>query len=654
MTGKQPNSNPATASKVQLVAWPTVLFFIGLLVIFGAERMVVSEQTQRVLGLAGGAVMFGMLATLLSRRSSARDTEEQTAYSWLLLSALCVFLGVGVYYLFAAKSPTLVDSLHSVFGKKYDSAKDFASVLWPALVVLGALPMAFIQRALGTMTDGDGYAEKVELQRVRYSAQSGLTIALVVIFCASVNYVASERNHKWDLARFRSTRPSEATKKVVANLSRPVKATLFFPTPNEVRELVLPYFEELGKEGGRFTVDVLDHSLEPTKARDLSATGNGLIILSVSDDQGKLTQRETVNVGISLESAQSQLGTLDGEVQKKLLALSRPGRIAYFTVGHGERGFDSGGFFDMQKDDLRPPVGFLRTLLQNQGYEVRTLGVGQGLSTKVPGDAGLVIIAGPTEHVLPEEVAALSTYLEGGGHVYLLLDPAGEMANKDLAPLLKLAGIKYNPQVLVNDEVYAVRTHKAADKANIVSVSFSSHVSVTTLSRAAGRAGVILPRTGWFERDGQTPAGVQLDFTLRTMPKTYADLNGNFTIDPSNERQQVYEVAAVASKTASEADNKPGGKSKKELRLAVLGSIDALADLALQNRANAVLALDTIKWLMQDEAIVGETVQETDQPIVHTKDQDKLWFYSTIIAAPLLVLAVGFLYIGRVRRRRAS
>lgn len=657
MTRKQATKTPGNGAKVQLVAWPTVLFFVGMFVLFLAERMATSEQVQRALGLTGIAVMFGMLVTLFSRRNGAKSDEERTAYTWMVGCGLTVLVGVGIYYLFAAKAPAVGEMLRSTFGGKLEKVKDFVSVFWPSLVLLGGVPMAFIQRSLGTMTDGEGYAEKVELARVRYSAQAGLTIALVIVFCAAVNYVASERNQKWDLARFRSTRPSEVTQKVVQNLSKPIKATLFFPTPNDVRELLIPYFEELAKQGSRFTYEIYDHSLEPTKARDLSATGNGLVILATMDDKGKVLQRETINVGVSLELAQTPLSTFDSDFQKKLLSLSRPGRIAYFTVGHGERGFDTGGFFDMQKDDLRAPVGFLRTLLQNQGYEVKTLGVGQGLSTKVPGDAGLVIIAGPTEHVLPEEISTLTSYLNDGGHVYLMLDPAGEVANADLAPLLKLIGVKYNPQILANDEVYAVRTHKSSDKINIVSASFSSHVSVTTLSRASGRAGVILPRSGWFERDGAAPPGVQLDFTLRTMPKTYVDLNGNFTFDGGNEKQQVFEVAAVAQKTVGEPVAAPAGgakPTKREMRLALLGSVDAIADLALQNRANAVLALDTTKWLMQEEALAGEIVQETDQPIVHTKDQDKIWFYSTIIAAPLAVLAIGFLYIRRVRRRRAS
>lgn len=645
----------ATGGKVQLVAWPTLLFFAGLGLIFFSERVLTSDTAQRAVDLLGFATMFGMLLTLFGRRTAAKDADERQSYTWMAIDATLVLCGAALYLLFAAKAPAVTEKLSGLFGKKYESAKDLVTVLWPTLVMLGGLPLAFIQRSLATMTDGFGQAEKVEIVRVRHSGESALTIVLVVLFCASVNYVGSDRNKKWDLARFRTTRPSEATKKIVGNLGKPIKATLFFANPNEVRELVLPYFEDLQSTGGRLTLEVLDHALEPTRARELGASGNGIVVLGVLDEKNPAqapTQRETLNVGTTLEGSQTSLSSLDGDVQKKLLQLSRPGRVAYFTTGHGERGFDTGGFFDMQKDDLRAPVGFLRTLLQNQGYEVKTLGIGQGLSNKVPADAGLVIVAGPNEKILPEEVNALVAYLNDGGHVYALLDPTAAASNTDLAPLLKLAGVKYTSTTLANDEAFAVRTQKSSDKANIVSTSFSSHVSVTTLSRASGRAGVILPKSGYFERDGATPPGMQLDFTLRSMPKTYADKNQSFSRD-GDELQQTFDLAAVANKTIGDGAAGPG-KSKRELRLALLGSTDAVADLAIQNRANGVLALDTLKWLMQEEALVGETAQETDAPIFHTKDQDKIWFYGTIIAAPALVLALGLWVVRRGQRKQQA
>jgi hypothetical protein len=360
---------------------------------------------------------------------------------------------------------------------------------------------------------------------------------------------------------------------------------------------------------------------------------------------GAPAQREMLYVNTTLETAQSALSTFDGDVQKRLLLLTRPGRIAYFTVGHGERGFDR-GVMDLSKDDLRAPVGGLQQLLQAQAWEVRTLGLGQGLASKVPGDAGIVFIPGPTERFLKEEVAALTTYLKEGGHIFLMLDPAAEAPAQDLAPLLKEVGMKYHAEVLCNDENHWPRTHTKADFANIASISFSSHASMTTLSRASGRATLIVPRTGWLEREGSPPAGVQIDFTVRSMPKTWADVNGNFAYD-KDEKQQVFEVAGVAQKTID-------AKEKKEMRLMVLGSVDAASDLVLGWRPNLFWALDSIKWLIGDEAIAAEVAQETDLPIVHTKREQKLWFHLTVFAVPLCIMAIGLLYARSVRRRRAS
>ena len=196
-----------------------------------------------------------------------------------------------------------------------------------------------------------------------------------------------------------------------------------------------------------------------------------------------------------------------------------------------------------------------------------------------------------------------------------------------------------------NSEMFAPRTHKAADHANIALTGFSSHVSVTTLSRVSGRAAVISPRSGWLEKIGmETPAGVNLDFTMRTMPNTWADNNGNFTFE-QGEKRQIYEVSAAATKPLADS------KDKRELRMAVLASVDGVSDMVLRNQANLVMVLDTVKWLMGDEAIVADVVQESDAPIVHTNAQDKLWFYSTIFAAPILILVGGLLYSRRGRRR---
>ena len=43
-----------------------------------------------------------------------------------------------------------------------------------------------------------------------------------------------------------------------------------------------------------------------------------------------------------------------------------------------------------------------------------------------------------------------------------------------------------------------------------------------------------------------------------------------------------------------------------------------------------------------------------DVPVVHTRDDDALWFYGTTIVTPGLVLLCGLLFVRSRRRRRTS
>ncbi len=68
---------------------------------------------------------------------------------------------------------------------------------------------------------------------------------------------------------------------------------------------------------------------------------------------------------------------------------------------------------------------------------------------------------------------------------------------------------------------------------------------------------------------------------------------------------------------------------------------------------NAALFADGVRWLGGDEEFGGEIASEVDVPIVHTRAQNVAWFYSTILGAPLLILAAGIATVTRRRSGRA-
>ncbi|MNC97946.1 hypothetical protein D3C83_157710 [compost metagenome] len=56
--------------------------------------------------------------------------------------------------------------------------------------------------------------------------------------------------------------------------------------------------------------------------------------------------------------------------------------------------------------------------------------------------------------------------------------------------------------------------------------------------------------------------------------------------------------------------------------------------------------------MRDDEKLGGGVSSEEDVPIRHTRDEDTLWFYGTILFGPVVCLVGGLVFVGRKRRRR--
>src|SRR5229473_840532 len=424
----------------------------------------------------------------------------------------------------------------------------------------------------------------------------------------------------------------QAARRIVQTLTEPVEVSLFFPPANEVRQEVSDYFQDLARGSTQLSVHAYDQALDPAKARELGVSGNGAVVFS------KGSRRETLFLGTDFERARSQLRTLDQDVQKKLLAIGQARRALYFTTGHGERGERT------TPTDQRTPITAFRDLLTSQNYELRNLGAAEGLASDVPSDAAAVLVIGPTRDFLPEENAALGRYLDRGGRVWIALDPEARLEFKILLANL---GIKFVPTVLANDSAFIRRTGQLSDRSFIGTVSFSSHPSVTSLSQLGGRAFFALLEAGYLE-ELKDRSGLTVDFTIHAHPATWNDLNGNYQLDGAEKRKS-WELAAAIQKTRP-GSNKPSENG----RVIIVADSDALSDLLFENPGNMYFALDGLKWLIGEEAIVGQVSSEADVPIEHTRKKDVLWFYSTIFLAPALVLAIGFVATRRRSARNAS
>jgi len=225
-----------------------------------------------------------------------------------------------------------------------------------------------------------------------------------------------------------------------------------------------------------------------------------------------------------------------------------------------------------------------------------------------------------------------------------------------LAALAGIVGLTYSPDLLANETTHIAVRANDSDRTRLQVTSFSSHASVSTLSRASGRAAIVVFGSGSLDKPQATSNKV--DFTVRSPSGTFNDANHNFKLDKDTEKSAVYNIAAAVTKpvagAAPEPAPKPDDKGKdkkpepKEMRAFVSADVDAFSDLVLTNViGNQVLFVDAMRWLVGEESYAGQTNSEEDLHIEHTKQQDLAWFYSTIFGVPAVVLGVGLL----IRRR---
>ena len=178
---------------------------------------------------------------------------------------------------------------------------------------------------------------------------------------------------------------------------------------------------------------------------------------------------------------------------------------------------------------------------------------------------------------------------------------------------------------------------KISDRANLVTATFSSHPSVTTLQRLGPRASVVLPGAGWINTKRDRTAAIPVDSPIKAHFATFDDKNGNFTQDPGEDKR-AWELAATAI--------------KKDARVFVIADSDWIGDEAIkvprERRAGAgrhPLADGRRSVLRPDVDRGGRQ----DHP--HQK-QDVVWFYSTIFLAPALVIGAGVMVTRKSRRKR--
>jgi hypothetical protein len=289
----------------------------------------------------------------------------------------------------------------------------------------------------------------------------------------------------------------------------------------------------------------------------------------------------------------------------------------------------------------------IKSVLTGQNYEVKNLGVMDGLDSKVPDDATMVLAIGPRTPFLEDELAALDRYLARGGHLLVALDPKGDAV---LGPLEQRLGLHFDRTSILDDKnfVAARGPHWA------ITNQFSSHASITSLSKVASNVGLPLLVVGSLDDVGAAGGDDQIKrtYVIRSMQSSFRDVDNSGTFNEGTEKRDRYNVAAAIEGPKSEAADaeKPG------FRAMVFADREFFVDRPVQQGGQMYLTAwggpmvaDAIRWIGGEEDFSGEIENEDDVAIEQTHKQQAWWFLLMIVGGPLIVLGGG---LALTRRRK--
>lgn len=630
----------------------TLSYLGGMLLLFVGQRILDGLDSAQTAATALGALALATAAVL--RLSSMRSVEDPGLRLGHRFALVLLTVGVGSVVLYVGTTEMFTQGL-GLDDEGEARWLGLSRTAWPVVWLLGTIPLLVLDYGLR------GSPVVIQPRRVRESVVHGLVVAMGLAAVFPLNYVATQRNERWDLAYFKTPTPGTATQALVESLQEPVTVRIFMPPSSEVATELRNYFAPL--QGPKLAVEIIDQAANPRLAKALTVRDNGTVAMTqgdisvlldqvdrpapepgseaeiepdLDDTPKPVTRRLTINP--ELDKAKRTLKKLDAEVQKMLIELGQGERVAYFTTGHGELNWSA------QKEQLDLSIRALRSRMLDLGFSVKPLGVTEGLGERVPDDATVVLVLGPAQPFFQAEVDALQAFLDRGGALLIAREPQisleGRAPPQDpLDDLMARMGVRMGEGVLASERGIVPLARNRRDAFNIATNGFSSHPTTTQVSDRSQQLAVVTPAAGYLEEVAEHDSSVV--FVIRSLAFSWADLDANtrFEADKGETKEARNLMAAIE-----------GGQAGATWRAVVTSDASMFADLGVGlSMGNQRLADDTLNWLIGAESLSGTTENEEDVKIEHTKEDQQWWFYLTVLVVPLGVILLG---ATRIRLRR--
>src|SRR5579884_1994919 len=247
----------------------------------------------------------------------------------------------------------------------------------------------------------------------KFGINSATSVLLILGVLAMVNYLGAQHVKRVDMTTEKIYSLSDESVKVADQAKQDVHIYAFFPGGQDPATKDL--LELFHNRNHKITYEFVDPDKQPMMAQQYQVTVYGDFQNPMSGESFRYGTL-ILKMGDKTERIEKQNEPLrEEDVTNTLMKLEKgEKKTIYFTQGHGEKKID---------DSDRTGYSQAAADLEKENYAVKAVNlITEG---KIPADASVVAVDGPTTEFFPNEIDMLNDYLKGGGSGLIMLDPKG-------------------------------------------------------------------------------------------------------------------------------------------------------------------------------------------------------------------------------------
>ncbi len=399
--------------------------------------------------------------------------------------------------------------------------------------------------------------------------QNTIFMVLLVLVMGLIAWLSTRYEMKADWTVNNRHSLSEASVKLLAELSDPITITIYASNDSNLRQPLQELVARYQRHKSDMSLRFVDPFTVPGEVRERGIQFDGEMVINY--------QQRTEHVRQTSPSEQ--------EITSALQRVARSeNRLVAFLEGHGERSITGFANHDLSQ--------WTQTL-RNSGFDVQNLNFGE--SPEIPEGTQVLVIASPRKNLLPGEVTLITDYIDKGGNLFWFIDPSAPL--ESLEPLAEKLGLIVQPGLLVDPMSQLLGVNDPA----IVSITSSGygHHPITSglgdyLSLFPHANGLrIEPKDYWQE----TPL-------LTTNPKVWSETGEAEGAVEYNEETDIGGPLDLAFALVREQAASDSEENVPEQRIILIGEGDFVSNGCVGYGGNLDLGIKMMNWLSEDDSFI--------------------------------------------------